>query len=38
MPIVIKPENTRFGQLNLTCFANPAHPEGSTPNLAAKWQ
>lgn len=36
--MVIKPENSRLEQASLTCFASPTHPEGSTPNFAAKYQ
>lgn len=35
MPMVINPENRKFGHSCLTCFASSKHSDGSTPDLAA---
>jgi hypothetical protein len=36
MPIVIRPENSRFGQFVTICFTRSTHKVGSTPNFAAR--
>jgi hypothetical protein len=34
MPMVMNPENCKFGHASLTCFASSKHSDGSTPDLA----